>query len=357
MSTVGSALNSCPDLQDELDLYFSTCNASKVGDISPFVQFLFLPENRSGIQNLVVPAAGKIRNVQLRYSQAIPESQVVSNDSCDRTCTATTKRGDLVHEVTLDPCDKLEVEELISAQDFYYACRNNFDIITDKIAILVNALRAGVQTKLVREAVGMKGKWASTVGESGLNVTSDQLVLSTLDNSGKVDPNAIADFDLAILQNQYCTRPAVFTGATWYRYMRMLNIGCCSDQGIDLKQGIAAYGQYPTFFDRRVQSEWSVNEALIVQPGAIQVLEFAEFMVDAEMKSALQFYGSDYATGIISDPMTGMLMNILVKDSCGNISIVLHTVNKLVNMPSDMFPTGHFMDGVNFVNELVVQNA
>lgn len=356
MSTVGSALNACPDIQAELDNFYSTCNASRIGDISPFIQFLYLPENRSGIQQLVSPAPGKIRNVQLRYSQAIPESQVLDADSCDRICTATTKRGDLIHEVTLDPCDKAYAEELMSAQDFYYACRSNFDIITDKIALLVNALRHKMQTKLVAQAVGMKGKWSSTVTDSGMTVTSDQLVLATLDSGGKLDPNAIADFDLAIMQNQYCNRPAVFTGATWYRYMRMLNIGCCSDQGIDLSKGLAAYGQYPTFFDRRIQNDWSANEALIVQPGAIQVVEFNEFLVDPEMKSAFQVYGSDYATGVIYDPMTGMGMNLLVSDQCGNISLVLHSVAKLTNMPADMFPTGHFMEGVNFVNELLVDN-
>lgn len=356
MSTVGSALSACPDIQAELDNYFSTCNASKIGDISPLVQFLFLPENRSGIQGLVVPAAGKIRNVQLRYSQAIPESEVVNNDSCDRTCVATEKRGDLTYDVSLDPCNKWEISEKMSAQDFYFACRENQDIIRDKIVLLMNGLRAKVQTELVKQINGLKGKWATTVTDSGLTVTSDQLILATLDSNGKLDPNAIADLDLAIMMNQYCTTPAVFTGAAWYRYMRMLNIGCCSDQGIDLAQGLAKYGNNPTFFDRRVQAEWSTDEALIIQPGALQVLEFAEYLVDPAMQMGFQVYGADYATGVIADPMTGMLINILVKDTCGDISIILHTVNKVVAMPSDMFPTGHFMDGVNWVNELKVVN-
>lgn len=356
MSTVGTALNACPDIQDELDNYFKTCNASKIGDVSPFVQFLYLDENRSGIQQLVTPANGKVRNVQLRYSQAIPESQVQSSSSCDRICTATTKRGDLIHEVTIDPCDKLYVEEKMSAQDFYYSCRSNPDIIRDKIAIMINALRSAVQTKLVSEAVGLKGKWSTTVTDSGMTVTNDQLVLKTLDSVGKLDPNAIADFDLAVMLNQYCTRPAVFTGATWYRYMRMLNIGCCSDQGIDLDNGLSAYGQYPTFFDRRIQASWSADEALIVQPGAIQVVEFNEYLVDPEMKSTFQLYGADYAAGVIFDSLTGIGMNILVKDSCGEISIVMHSVTKLTTMPADMFPTGHFMDGVNFINELLIDN-
>jgi hypothetical protein len=355
MSLIGQALKSCPSLQAELNAYFQTCNAAELGDVSPLVQFLYSPINRSGIQQLVQPEGGKLRQVVLRYDQLIPESEVQSVDSCDRICTTTDKRGDLVATYEIDPCAKLVVSEAMALKDFYQSCLSNPEIIMGKLRRLINALRARTQTKLVNELTSLTGKWSGTVSASGLNVVSDQLVIKTKLANGNINPEAIADIDMAVLQTGYCSPPAIFSGGTLYRYARAMQAGCCADSGLDLEKAMQLFGK-AIMFDRRVQQEWSVDEAVVLMPGAVQVLEFNEFAGDAEFFSAAGVSPKDH-TEVIIDPATGMAMNLLISENCGTLSFILHTVTRLVNMPSDMFPAGHYMEGVNYVNEILVDNS
>jgi hypothetical protein len=354
MSTVGTALNDCPNIQAELNQYFNNCNAAELGDVSPLVQFLYSPINTTGITQLVSPSPGKLRRVTLRYDQLIPESEVEEVDNCERNCSSSKKRGDLVAEYEIDPCVKLVVHESMELKDFYYSCLSNPAIVLGKIRRLINALRAKTQTKLITELSALTGKWSSVVTASGLTVTADQLIVSTKLASGNPNAEALADIDLAITQNGYCAAPAIFTGGTLYRYMRTMQVGCCADSGISLEEAMKAYGK-AFMFDRRVQNVWSVNEAVVLMPGAVQVLEFNEYAGDAEFYAAAGITPNS-ATRVIFDPLTGMGMNLLVSENCGKVSIIMHTVTKLINMPDDMFPASHYMEGVNYVNEIKVTN-
>ena len=123
----------CPDIQGELNQYYNTCSAGNLREPMPFFDFLMSDANMSGLSQQVVPGPGKIRNVVLTYEQRIPESEVTAIESCDMTCSAETKRGNLSHSYTIDCSNGWQVEELLSANDFVLACQSNDQILASKI--------------------------------------------------------------------------------------------------------------------------------------------------------------------------------------------------------------------------------
>lgn len=361
MSTVGTALHDCPPVQYELNNYFNTCDPSQRSDVSPLVQALYSNANTNNVQMAVVDGPGKVKIARMRYHQLIPELEVLEIDSCDRDCVADTKRGDLIADYTIDPCVKQVVEGKIQAKDFYYSCQNGGAEITGLIGRMVSALRRKTQTKLVSQISGLNGNWSSTVAETFpgqvVNPGSYFKVKTQKDASIDPYPSTYADIDLAYKMQGFCTTPWTFTGGSLYRYMRLMNAGCCTDSGLDLGSLATQYGT-PFIWDRRLQIYMGVEGAMAIQPGALQVIEFNEYLVDPEIAAASHTtIGKNYETMVIYDPLTGMGMNFLFSDNCGVISIIGHTVTKLVTMPLDMFPNGDYMAGSNYITELRVVNV
>jgi len=71
-----STLLACPDVQLELNNYFTTCNIATLGRDSAFLGMLTSPENVSGINQVVNPGGAKTRTVILRYDSGIPVANV-----------------------------------------------------------------------------------------------------------------------------------------------------------------------------------------------------------------------------------------------------------------------------------------
>jgi len=368
MSVVGTRLHDCPAIQRELNDYFlpANCDPSMRADVSPIVQFLYSQTNTRNVQQAVVDnGMGKIKQVQMRYDQIIPESEVIEVDECTRDCTATTKRGDLVTTYTIDPCIKQKVEALYDATDFWYNCQSAPERITKIFAQLISALRRKTQSKLVSQLSGLNGNWNDTVhqtfpGSSGSIYVNDseQLVVKTKKDASE-DPMAatVANVDTAIMQQEFCSGPAIFTGASYWQYAKLMNVGCCADNGLNLASIQAAYGK-SIVWDRRLQYYMGVEGGIMMQPGAIQVIEFNEYQSEqSRVVAGNTQFARNYDTLFLVDPLTGIGMNFIISDNCGQVSIIGHTVTKLVTMPFDMFPVNDYMDGVNYITEFKVVNV
>lgn len=366
MSTVGSELMACPDVQAELEAFFNTCDAATIGFRSPFNEFLWNPVNRKGLQQLINPGPGKLKNVSLRYDQAIPLSQVQGGTMEDITCTASSKRGDLTTPYTIDPDDILYIEELMDPKDFYYACRNNPQIILRKIALMMKALREATYKKTADDFVSnaMWGNWGEIVEDSGYTVNvSEELVVSTKKTIGGdsdvPNPFTMEIIDNALMMTQYCDMPFITGGNALFEYYRRIQAGCCSQNGINLADIQAKYGKVVTW-DKWLQASSALGDtdlSLAIMPGALQMLYFNAYEGDAEFKATAGLkVGSNYDSFVISDPVSGMPMNVLVSDNCRKISIFIHTCTKVVSLPADMFATGEDLEGVTFVNKIKVSN-
>ena len=353
MGYAPSTLSECPDVQVELNQYFVNCDSANMMESSPLYDFLMSPVNRGGYSQAVSPGQGKVKNIVYRYDQRILESEVSQPGDCDRSCVATTKRGDLTGTCVIDPCDFQEASELIGAQDFTYACRNNFDIVSGKIMRLINVLERKMATQLTAEAVALMGAYNSLVP----NVSADFLQVQTLKTgSTDISPLAFEEIDMALKMTGYCNGAAIFSGPTLYKYYRLMQAGCCSNQGLDLGELLTLYGQ-AVMYDQRVQTAFAdVDKALVIQPGSVQVVTYNENDNGIAEAAGVQ-WGANYYKRIIFSPRTGMPIDLTLSDNCGNLSIFVRANAKLCGLPDDMFAPGDPMEGVNYVNGIEVVNT
>ena len=61
--------------------------------------------------------------------------------------------------------------------------------------------------------------------------------------------------------------------------------------------------------------------------------------------------GANYRKMTIQDPQSGLPIDLVISDNCGNVSITARAVAKVVALPSDLFASGDNMAGVNFFAE------
>jgi hypothetical protein len=307
----------------------------------PFFDFLMSDANMTGVSQAVVPGPGKIRNVVLTYEQRIPESEVTNLESCEMTCSAETKRGNNTATYSIDCSNGWQVEELVSANDFVYACQSNDMLLAGKIQKLIDAVVRKAATELTAQAASLTGSWSSDTGVAD----GDPLNIVTVDGSGNVKPTGWEDLDLAILQTNFCSAPVVFGGTTIFKYARLMQAGCCSSQGLDLAAMRDAYGK-AVVWDRRVNAVTGNDGFWVLQPGALAVITYSG--ADQGMGMAQVLEGANYRKMTIQDPQSGLPIDLTISDNCGNVSITARAVAKVVGLPNDLFAAGDHMNHVNF---------
>lgn len=340
---MATTLTNCPNIQAELNQYYNTCNAANLREPMPFFDFLMSDANMSGLSQLVVPGPGKIRTVQLTYEQRIAESEVTALESCDLGCTAETKRGNNVATYTIDCDNGWEIEELVSANDFVYACQSNDQILAKKIQAMIDALVRKTATAITTQATPLIGAWSQDALPGGS--AGDPFNVNTVTGTGTVNPTGWEDLDLAIIQTNFCSAPVIFGGTTIFKYGRLMQAGCCSSQGLDLMAIRDAYGK-AVVWDKRVNAIAGNDGFWVLQPGALAVLTYSGADQGMGMASVLE--GANYRKMTIQDPQSGLPIDLTISDNCGNVSLRARAVAKLVALPSDMFATGDSMEGVNF---------
>lgn len=345
-------LNPCENLQFELNEYFQTCDASRVREPMPFFEGIMSMENMAGVAQEVSSGRGKTRTVNLRYDQRISEDNVKENQS-NPNCTASTKRGDCLESYEIDTTQNVQVEEVIDIADLIEICRDNPLYMAQRVQMLMDAIVRKTATKTTEEAVSLLGKWGADVDNTN---AQDELEVATLKSgtTDEVTPFTMEDIDLALQQSAYCQPVMIAGGTDLYKYSRRIEKGCCANQGIDLGEIYREYGK-AVVYDRRVASAMGGNEYnFVMQMGALQLITFNLF--DGDFPNRVDF-GSDYQRTVVRDPMTGLPVDLVIKDNCGSVSIVMTATTKLISMPDDMFGTGDIYDGVKFFNAIKVVNT
>ena len=359
MSTVTSAVTTCPALQDALNNYFVTCSRTRLG--SPVLSFLNSPTNRSGIQQIVNPSPNKKRTVQLVYDQPIWTTEVSTVASCDKICTAETERGDLYTEYTIDCTEGLYVENLMKTSDWNESCRNNQEVLIARLDRMVGALADAVAEKTAQELPPLVGSYSADTALSGLTIDVDDfLVVATqIASSTNIDPQAFQQIDLALMQTGYCNGTFIAGGSQLYQYYRLMQAGCCADQGIDALEMLNLYGKAVTW-DRWVANEFGDDVSLVFQPGSVQLLTYNDTDPAIQNLGGLADLDMTYRNffeAIITDPVTGLRMDFTMKNDCGQIHMVLKATTKAVGLPLDIYPSGHPLEGVTYLNGIQVTNS
>lgn len=356
MSTVTSSVTTCPTLQAGLNSYFETCNFTNFG--SPALEFLYSDVNRSGIQQLVNPTSNKMRTVQLVYDQPIwvDEANVVAD--CDKICVATTDRGDLSQSYDIDCTDGRYLEGRIKTSDWNESCRDNVEVIKSRVMKLVLGLEDIMAQKTAQELPPLVGGWSTDSTDSGLTIDVDDfLVVATKLSGGNIDPQFWQQTDLATQQAGYCNGQFITGGSQLYQAFRLFQAGCCADQGLDAAEMLRLYGRAVTF-DRWIAQEFGDDISLVFQPGSIQLLTYTDtdpVLNDLDVFTVDMSY-RNFWEGIIVSPRAGLPMDVTFKNDCGVIHIVVKCTTKAVGLPVDMFPVGHPLVDVTYLNGIQVTN-
>jgi len=317
------------------------------------MDFLTSPMNRSGIEFIVHPSKAKVRTAELVYDQRIPLSEVTESTSEDAICTATTKRGDLSENYTIDTDTRLYVEELFDARDWVNSCRENPDVLARKLQIMMDALMDKVAEQTAQELNPLIGNWSDDVATAYTVQGDGFLQIATKLSGGNPDPEGFTTVDTSLIMTGYCDDVFITGGTDFYNHWKIMQAGCCADSGINMEQIMAQYGRMVTY-DRWVSNTFGNNFSAVIQRGAIQMLQFA--WGDYNTAQAFDLSHRDYFKGAVMDPIWNIPIDITVQDTCGKIHIILEANAHPVAMPDDMFPTGDENEGVNYVGGVIISN-
>lgn len=369
MSYAPTTRVSCPNLQGRLIDFYNTCNASLMRDQSPIVDFLWSDLNRNGIQMAITGGQGaKKRTLEVTYDQRLLESEVTASDLTAQVCAASTKRGNLSTTFTIDPTDGLKAEAKFNTLDWINACENNDEVIAHEVQKLIDVLYRKNATRMVQRMASLLGNWDKTVYATDASNTVTEggvkfLKIQTLRPTGFTDinPDALVDIESAIEDSNFCNGAVVFAGQTLRKYMKKMQAGCCSSQGIDIGSILSEFGM-TTLYDRRLNKQAGAAYGWVTMAGAIQPVYYTSNMdrrQDAlsKLTGQKEFTGANYWKTTIQDPQSGMPMDLTVADNCGDLSVIVRNVIDVKAMPLDMFGTGDDMEGVRFFAGLKVVNS
>lgn len=354
-----TALNICPNIQDELVNHFNTCGAANYREESPLFNFLLNPLNTGNVGIMVAPGASKIRTVELRWDQRINTNEVVSNVT-NPTCTASVQRGDYIKTYTIDSTQNMNISQVFTMSDWYTICRSGGTLLGQKIQIMIDALvRARAKQSAIETGVLMStAKWDTAVASSQTVNASNQLVVKTrLDSTITPSPLALQDTDAAIMQTGYCTPVFITGGMTLWKYYQVLQAGCCSTAGVDMGELMRLYGKAVAYDRDVVNATGNENISWVIGQGSLALIEFAANEIYQEAEIAQFMESANNKPMVIYDPKTGHKMDLVVSIVCGAVHVNLFSTAKVVGLPDNLFGTGDTMAGVKYINQILVTNV
>lgn len=343
----------CPDVQVELNQYFQTCNASRLREPSPFFDFLNSETNDFGYSQVVSPGNGKIRNVNLTYTQRILESEV---NSGAMVCTATSLRGNCQTDCPVDTEDFRYAEEKMTLSEWQNVCKDNGSIFAEKFQYLIDGVMRTLATKITDEAAGLLGGWASDV--TGLSGDILQVPIWNKEGTGP-NPYATQDINIALNKSGWCGPKVIFGGESAFRLYDNLKKGCCADSGMDLSAVLAQFG-IAVVHDYRVANAGANDEdtAWAIQPGALALVTWNQFDGTGNVANVTNVPAAGaFWSGVIRDPLTGFPLDVIIKHVCPNeIHLIVGGNASLCALPNDLFKTTDRMRGVTYFAEIEAQN-
>lgn len=356
MSCLASTLISCATIQDDLFNYFQACGAPLIREPFPFAEFLANDVNNRGLSQKIAPGGGKKRSVELIYTARLNESEVTENQA--DLCSCDNDSGNCSQVYDIDPDMNLSTCERIPETKLRDICKPNSDYIMERIAYRMDVLERRIATELTQQASFLAGEWNMT---EGLNVNAgSQLVVKTKKDGDAftLNPYTMQDIDFAARATGYCGNKVIFAGSELFKYYEAMKEGCCADSGIDLGGMLNRFGTV-VLYDPRVAATFpgGSNVGVMTQAGALALLTWNQFGWDAGMPLPFR-EGANYSRTLMITPRLNIPVDVIIKDECpGILTFTMSAVVKLVNMPNDIFPVGDKYRGVNFFNEILVENA
>lgn len=353
--SVFSTLVDCPNLQVYLDEAFG--RPGNITDRSTFLEYLLSEAGRQGLSFRIAPGNGKIRNVEVLYSQRYLENEVSTN-TANPNCTPGEPYSDRITTYTMDTSANFTKSTTFEIGDLERTCRTNPDIFMDMLSKDIDVVERRVATAMAtKAATSLIGKWASdTLNQDGTTITNPNLVVATKLANGNIDPTLYTTIDNAKQTTGY-DAGMVFSNQLLTRYAKLAETGCCvTDQGVDLAEQLARFGVVFSW-DRRVAAALAAiggtPDGLFVAPGSLALVTYlkSEWSNGVPMvrESANYLYMPIFGA-------TGLPMDLTVKDDCGQVTISVTATPELFGMPDDIFQAGDIYEGVTGVNAIKITN-
>jgi hypothetical protein len=345
--SISRILSECPNIQAPLGQLFIEVGQR---ESLPFLEYLNSPENVKLIRQQVSAGNGKLRTIEARWIQRLPESEVIAAADISN-CSATNVYGDSTETYTLETTDTYQASQLISGADIARHCQENSVYFLESVMRLMDVIDRKVASVAAAQAVAAIGSWGTDV-EDFYEMDGDCLEITTINGTNEVNPFALADITQATAMANYPAAPIAFGGAAMQRYANAVKAGCCSTSGIDLL-AISQQNGFGFAYDSRVAAaQTDQTHALVTTAGAIQWLSYNLAEWNSNFTPSV---GAGYSRTIAFTP-AGVPVDLTLKDDCGNLSVIVTATGKIVTLPTDIYEAGDKFAGVNYVNCVSIVN-
>ena len=321
----------------------------------PFMEFVYSPENRGNLEQLVSPGNGKTRIVEINYMRDFGDS-AIETDVSNPDCSTGSLHEDQYYRYEIDTSSNRRIPTTFTRANLEKSLHESGEYLGKVLMLQMLKAEEAVAAKSATEFLTLVGRWADTV-ESNYTVESDALRVETLQSGSNY---ALAPFTWEIISDalmltNYNGTPYIFGGNTLNNYLRRtLASGNQNTTGVDFRSMAELYG-VGTAYDKFITSASGDNDlSYVIQPGAVQLLTYTA----QDWKSGVPIQeGSNYVQMTMLTPRLGIPVDVMMTDNCGSITVSTTATTKLVGLPSDLYNDEGEFDGVTHVNKIEVNNT
>lgn len=327
----------CPKFQEALNNAFQN-TAQKYRKPVGMMDAINSPENRAGvrpIQTIMSNQNGGVRQVGFTYITPKGESDVVTArpDVCNGTDTQLQKEM-LININELE--ERFIVSQTLSRSDLLDICNlSNTQYLTEMVMNVINAVNSAIDSRFLAQVNANFGNFYNN--GSGANIV-ELLKADDAPNFGQFSRYVLTPFKAIGGRED----PLLIGGDLLYTFADLMKIGCCNDGGLNLGAGNSRVRFY---YDQGADLIPGQDQFIGMLPGSVQMIQHNRY---GEGSNA-RFTDARSTMSTILDPWSNMLYDIKIEWNTCNEKwfFTIGTSYKLVFMPTDMYPAGSEMDGVN----------
>lgn len=356
MSTLSTFID-CNGLQDSLEAAWGVSN-QQLGNVN-LLRFILNPINNQYINQKINFRPNGRRDVEVIYGQRFLESQVT--DSGRLLCTTGITDGTTSTTYSIDPDDGVQMTISFTTQELESMCMSNKDFLINEVKKVMDVLIRKIETKAAIAVTTNTGNFADYVIDGGAASNTPKTV-STFTNGGTIKTDALNQIDYNTMANESASQPWVFGGSSWRTYASALNAACCSDLGVDAGVFQMNNGMRYVYSDR-IQLQTDENTGIAIVPGAIQMISFNEFMGETGNINFMNDDALKQTVLLYPDPTLPIYFDYRAEYKCTDGEterkwhFTLGLIHDFIFLPTDLYQTGDQLEGVNYVNEYVINNA
>lgn len=310
----------------------------------PLLEYLASPANRTGIQLDIIKGNGQLGVAEVTYMRRFTTGQGAT-DVDFPTCATGTKFGNEKETYTFDPTKNVATPmQNVESIDNVNACPDPAQLLARHIARHMDLLRRLVAEQVATQVAAGAGNWTS-----GLTTNAGVYELKSLKTDGEsIDPRAHIKIQNALQDSGFPIATPLFGGATGREYYQASQIGCCSNEGLDVAAALTTYGKaygYDWFLKAALGDE---DSWLGVMPQAVQLLNWSKASLE-QAHGSLFIESANYLMIPMVDPQTGLTYNFEISNNCGQLNMRGVAFVQPIFLPGDLFQNNDHMFGVNGV--------